>query len=70
MFQAKSRPNRCDAGINLLSLGHAGNTKRRILQDYVRPGMKVLDIGCGAARSLWTMKGKYRCPIPEARSMN
>jgi len=43
----ESRPERYDAGINFLSGGHATKIRKQIIKNYVKPGMKVLDIGCG-----------------------
>ena len=43
----ESRPERYDTGINFLSGGHAEKIRRRIVKDFVRPGTKLLDIGCG-----------------------
>lgn len=43
----ESRPERYDAGINFLSGGHATKIRKQIVKDFVRPNMKVLDIGCG-----------------------
>ena len=43
----ESRPERYDAGINFLSGGHATKIRKQIVRSYVKPGMKILDIGCG-----------------------
>ncbi len=44
----ESRPKRYDAGIALLSGGHAKKLRKQIVRDFVlHRGMKVLDIGCG-----------------------
>ena len=43
----ESRPSRYDRGIAWLSLGQADRIKRRIVDDLVEPGMRVLDVGCG-----------------------
>jgi demethylmenaquinone methyltransferase/2-methoxy-6-polyprenyl-1,4-benzoquinol methylase len=43
----ESRPSRYDLGINILSGGHAGRIRKQIVQTYIKPGMKILDIGCG-----------------------
>ncbi len=43
----ESRPERYDAGINFLSGGHAAKIRKQIVQEFVKPGMNVLDIGCG-----------------------
>jgi len=43
----EKRPERYDTGINILSGGHAKKIRKQIVQTYVKPGMEVLDIGCG-----------------------
>jgi ubiquinone/menaquinone biosynthesis C-methylase UbiE/NAD-dependent dihydropyrimidine dehydrogenase PreA subunit len=43
----EKRPERYDAGINILSGGHSKKIKKQIVQNYVEPGMEILDIGCG-----------------------
>jgi len=43
----ESRPERYDTGINFLSGGHASKLRKKIVRDFVKPGMKILDIGCG-----------------------
>ena len=43
----ENRPERYDTGINILSGGHAKRIKKQIIQNHVRPGMDILDIGCG-----------------------
>ena len=43
----ESQPERYDRGITLLSLGAADRARRRLVDDTVRPGLRVLDIGCG-----------------------
>ena len=43
----EKRPERYDAGINILSGGHAKKIRKQIVQNYVKPDMKILDIGCG-----------------------
>lgn len=43
----ESQPRRYDYGIALLSLGQSENTKKRVVADNVKPGSRVLDIGCG-----------------------
>lgn len=42
----EASPNRYDRGIHLLTLGRLEDTYDR-LTEYVKPGQKVLDIGCG-----------------------
>ncbi len=43
----EKRPERYDTGINILSGGHAKKIRKQIVQNYVKPDMKILDIGCG-----------------------
>jgi len=43
----ESRPERYDVGINFLSGGHAAKMRNQIVKKFVKPGMQVLDIGCG-----------------------
>ena len=43
----ESRPERYDTGINFLSGGHAAKIRKQIVREFVKPGMSVLDIGCG-----------------------
>ena len=43
----ESSPKRYDTGINLASLGHAQKMIEQIVVDFVKPGIDVLDIGCG-----------------------
>lgn len=43
----ESRPSRYDFGINVLTLGHAKRVKKEIVDRWVKPGMDVLDMGCG-----------------------
>ncbi len=43
----ESRPERYDTGINFLSGGHAAKIRKQIVREFVKPGMNVLDIGCG-----------------------
>lgn len=45
----ESQPERYDRGITLLSLGAADRARRRLVDDLVEPGMRVLEIGCGTA---------------------
>lgn len=44
----ESRPQRYDWGVDLLTGGQAGKIKERIITHFVRPGMTILDVGCGA----------------------
>ena len=43
----ESRPHRYDWGIDFLTKGQAGKVKEHIVANFVRPGMAVLDVGCG-----------------------
>jgi len=43
----ESRPERYDTGINFLSGGHAAKIRKQIVREFVKPGMSLLDIGCG-----------------------
>ncbi len=46
------RPQRYDTGISILSGGHAEKIRKQIVQTYVKPGMEILDIGCGTGSLL------------------
>ncbi len=48
----ENRPKRYDLGIHILSGGHAERIRKRIVQTYVKPGMEILDIGCGTGSLL------------------
>jgi len=48
----EKRPERYDAGINILSGGHAKKIRNQIVRTYVKPGMEILDIGCGTGSLL------------------
>lgn len=43
----ESRPQRYDRGVNILSAGHAKKIKNEIVANWIKPGIKVLDVGCG-----------------------
>ena len=43
----ESQPERYDRGISLLSLGSADRCKKKLVEENVRPGSQVLEIGCG-----------------------
>jgi demethylmenaquinone methyltransferase/2-methoxy-6-polyprenyl-1,4-benzoquinol methylase len=43
----ESQPERYDRGIALLSLGAADRCKKKLVAENVRPGSRVLEIGCG-----------------------
>ena len=48
----ESRPSRYDWGINLLTGGHARRVKKEIIEEWVRPGIELLDMGCGTGELL------------------
>jgi len=43
----ESQPRRYDRGIALLSLGRSSRMTRRLVEDNIRQGTAVLDVGCG-----------------------
>ena len=43
----ESQPHRYDKGIALMSLGGAERCKRKLVEENVQPGFRVLEIGCG-----------------------
>jgi demethylmenaquinone methyltransferase/2-methoxy-6-polyprenyl-1,4-benzoquinol methylase len=43
----ESRPRRYDRGVALMSLGATDRCRRRLVAENVRPGSRVLEIGCG-----------------------
>jgi demethylmenaquinone methyltransferase/2-methoxy-6-polyprenyl-1,4-benzoquinol methylase len=43
----ESHPRRYDRGINWLSFGHADSIKRKIVEDHVKEGIYILEIGVG-----------------------
>jgi demethylmenaquinone methyltransferase/2-methoxy-6-polyprenyl-1,4-benzoquinol methylase len=43
----ESQPRRYDRGIEILSAGAAERAKRKLVEENVRPGSCVLEIGCG-----------------------
>ena len=43
----ESAPQRYDWGLSLISLGHINKVRQHIVEDFIVPGDKVLDIGCG-----------------------
>jgi len=50
----ETNPKDYDRGIHLLTLGKIQRTKEKIANDYIRGGMRVLEIGCGTG-TLTTM---------------
>ena len=43
----ESQPERYDRGISLISLGRSEKIKKKLVDDNVQPGFKILEIGCG-----------------------
>lgn len=43
----ESRPSRYDKGINILTGGHAQKVKQEIVATRIKPGLSLLDVGCG-----------------------
>ncbi len=43
----ESQPSRYDRGISWLSLGQSARIKRRIVEEHVTAGLRMLDVGCG-----------------------
>jgi demethylmenaquinone methyltransferase/2-methoxy-6-polyprenyl-1,4-benzoquinol methylase len=43
----ESQPERYDRGITILSLGAVDRSRRRLVEENVRAGLRVLEIGCG-----------------------
>ncbi len=43
----ETSPKAYDRGIQILTLGRIRQIKERIAKTYVRPGMRILEIGCG-----------------------
>ncbi len=48
----ESRPWRYDRGINVLTGGHAKKIKEEIVTNWIKPGMNMLDVGCGTGELL------------------
>jgi ubiquinone/menaquinone biosynthesis C-methylase UbiE len=53
----ETSPKDYDRGIRMLTLGKLGKLKRKITDEYIKDGDKVLEIGCGTG-SLSVMMGK------------
>ena len=43
----ESAPQRYDWGLGVISLGHINKIRRHIVDNFIGPGDRVLDIGCG-----------------------
>ncbi|NOZ86592.1 MAG: class I SAM-dependent methyltransferase [Deltaproteobacteria bacterium] len=43
----ESRPRRYDRGIAMLSFGQSEKARKRLVEENIKPGNRVLDIGCG-----------------------
>ena len=43
----ETSPKKYDLGIKLLTLGHLRRVKEEIVNRYIQPGMRILEIGCG-----------------------
>jgi|GEM_PF-70854 len=67
----ESRPSRYDLGINILTGGHAKRVKKEIVDRWVKPGINVLDIGCGTGELMEyaAQKGAYVTGIDISEGM-
>ena len=43
----ETNPKNYDRGIRILTFGRIQRVRQKIIDDYVQPGMRVLEIGCG-----------------------
>ena len=43
----ETSPKDYDRGIRLLTLGRIQRIRQKIVEAYIRPGTRVLEIGCG-----------------------
>jgi len=48
----ESRPSRYDRGINIITGGHARKVRKEIVKTCVKPGLHMLDVGCGTGELL------------------
>ena len=48
----ESRPSRYDKGIEFITAGHAKRVRKEIVERWIKPRMKVLDVGCGTGELL------------------
>jgi SAM-dependent methyltransferase len=46
----ETSPRSYERGIQLLTLGRLGKLRKRLVKERVRPGMRVLEIGCGTGQ--------------------
>jgi ubiquinone/menaquinone biosynthesis C-methylase UbiE len=53
----ETSPRGYERGIQILTLGRLGRLRQRLTQENIRPGMRVLEIGCGTGRLSVQMAG-------------
>ncbi len=54
----ESAPQRYDWGLKIISLGHINKIRKHILDNFIVPGDKILDIGCGTGTMAVMMAAK------------